>query len=96
MCTGETRVRATVNVCREAYPPVEHGADESVELSAHPTPYPLPSEPTPPTVTNPTPSVFELSLRLPSIPTNPLAPSLRPTPRATLRSLFETTLKKTQ
>lgn len=35
----------TVNVCREAYPPVERGADESVELSAHPTPNPPETNP---------------------------------------------------
>lgn len=35
----------TVNVCREAYPPVERGADESVELSAHPTPNPPRNQP---------------------------------------------------
>lgn len=35
----------TVNVCREAYPPVERGADESVELSAHPTPIPPETNP---------------------------------------------------
>lgn len=44
-----------MNVCRRAYPPVERGADESVELSAHPTPN-SPSKPTPPTVTNPHPA----------------------------------------
>lgn len=35
---ARTRVRERVNVCRGAYPPVERGTDESVELSAHPTP----------------------------------------------------------
>lgn len=52
-CTSRSHACAwMVNVCREAYPPVERGTDESVELSAHPTPNP-PSKPTPPTVTNP-------------------------------------------
>lgn len=44
---GDVSVCATVtvNVCREAYPPVERGADESVELSAHPTPNPPETNP---------------------------------------------------
>lgn len=76
-----------VNVCREAYPPVERGTDESVELSAHPTPNP-PSKPTPPTVTNPHPeSLLRFpSSTLPSLPTASLSFS-RPfstPPRATL------------
>jgi len=51
------RVRADVNVCREAYPPVDRGTDESVELSAHPTPK-APLKPTPPIVMKPPPSLF--------------------------------------
>lgn len=47
-----------MNVCREAYPPVERGTDESVELSAHPTPR-SPLKPTPPIMTKSSP----LSLR---------------------------------
>lgn len=77
------RVRVYVNVCREAYPPVERGTDESVELSAHPTPR-APLKSTPPIVTKPPPSLsachrlFPLTSR-PSIP-----PRTIPTPPATV------------
>lgn len=56
-----------VNVCREAYPPVERGTDESVELSAHPTPK-SPLKPIPPIVTNSPPPLF------PSLPCRRLFP----------------------
>lgn len=87
---ARVRERA-VNVCREAYPPVERGADESVELSAHPTSKsPLGTNPSyrderlPPStgelsVGHPThyPLPFARRLSLPRLPLQPSACSPR-------------------